>query len=160
MVCKLILFCSDGIDLFRRGGIRKAPRSVYCPFAVPEPRRFDEVSEKLHALEVEWLMLCRISYIAYLDMLRQGKVERTLDTREKALPEYMAYVQSLYDYLISFFNRALPLVNIHTKLQEEEDNFASAWEAGQISGWERTDGKAKAAVSAPAGEGIWCGYCK
>lgn len=105
-------------------------------------------------------MLCRISYIAYLDMLRQGKVERTLDTREKALPEYMAYVQSLYDYLISFFNRALPLVNIHTKLQEEEDNFASAWEAGQISGWERTDGKAKAAVSAPAGEGIWCGYCK
>lgn len=31
----------------------------------------------------------RLSYVAYLDMLRHGRVERTLDLREKGHPDYL-----------------------------------------------------------------------
>ena len=97
----------------------------------------------------------RLSYIGYLDMLKSGKVERTLLLREKTTPAYLNYVQTLYDYLTGYFNRALPLINLQEKLRQEEDNFAAAWEAGTVEGWEEERKKA----AAPAGEAIWCGYC-
>ncbi|EIW66571.1 splicing factor 3A subunit 3 [Tremella mesenterica] len=100
----------------------------------------------------------RLSYIAYLDMLKHGKVERTLDLKEKLLPQYIEYVQTLYNYLVSFFERALPLTNIQSKLKEEEANFASAWEAIQISGWEPESSTSKRAPP-PTEGGIWCEYC-
>jgi splicing factor 3A subunit 3 len=98
----------------------------------------------------------RLSYFGYLDMLRQGKVERTLDVKEKSLPAYLEYVQTLYNYLVSFFDRALPLTNIHQKIKEEEERFEAAWAAGEVEGWE-SEGPKKAA---PVGEGIWCPFCK
>jgi len=88
-------------------------------------------------------------------MLRQGKVERTLDVKEKSLPAYLEYVQTLYNYLVSFFDRALPLTDIHQKIKEEEEKFEAAWAAGEVEGWEAEGKKA-----APAGEGIWCPFCK
>ena len=99
----------------------------------------------------------RLSYFGYLDMLRQGKVERTLDLKEKSLPAYLEYVQTLYTYLVSFFDRALPLIDIHSKIKEQEEQFEAAWNAGQVEGWEAASGKKG---PAPAGEGIWCPYCK
>ena len=89
-------------------------------------------------------------------MLRQGKVERTLDVKEKSLPAYLEYVQTLYNYLVSFFDRALPLTNIHQKIKEEEERFEAAWAAGEVEGWE-SEGPKK---TAPTGEGIWCPFCK
>ena len=97
----------------------------------------------------------RLSYFGYLDMLRQGKVERTLDVKEKSLPAYLEYVQTLYNYLVSFFDRALPLTDIHQKIKEEEEKFEAAWAAGEVEGWEAEGKKA-----APVGEGIWCPFCK
>ena len=88
-------------------------------------------------------------------MLRQGKVERTLDVKEKSLPGYLEYVQTLFNYLVSFFERALPLINIYTKLKEEEDNFGAAWEAGQMEGWQ-TESSKKQQLNP---DGIWCPYC-
>lgn len=98
-----------------------------------------------------------LSYFAYLDMLRQGKVERTLDLKEKSLPAYLQYVQTLYTYLVSFFDRALPLIDIHSKIKAEEEKFEAAWNEGKVEGWEEVSGKKGAA---PAGEGIWCPYCQ
>ena len=100
----------------------------------------------------------RLSYIAFLDMLRHGKVERTLDVREKSLPAYLEYVQTLHSYLMSFFSRALPLLDLEAKMKEDEDSFASAWEADQVSGWAESSTKPKAAPIANA-RGIWCPYC-
>lgn len=97
----------------------------------------------------------RLSYFGYLDMLRQGKVERTLDVKEKSLPAYLEYVQTLYNYLVTFFDKALPLTDIRSKVKEEEDKFEAAWAAGEVEGWETEAKKA-----APVGEGIWCPYCK
>lgn len=98
-----------------------------------------------------------LSYFAFLDMLRQGQVERKLDLKEKSLPAYLEYLQTLYTYLVSFFDRALPLIDIHSKIKEEEKQFEAAWNAGQVEGWESSSGKSGAA---PVGEGIWCPYCQ
>lgn len=99
----------------------------------------------------------RLSYFGFLDMLRLGKVERTLDVKEKSLPAYLEYVQTLYTYLVSFFDRTLPLINVHTQIRQEEEQFEAAWAAGQVEGWQSESGKQSSA--APAGEGIWCPYC-
>jgi splicing factor 3A subunit 3 len=98
----------------------------------------------------------RLSYIAYLDMLRQGRVERTLYLKEKARPAYLEYVKGLYTYLAGFFERALPLFDIQKTLAELEAKFEADWAAGSIEGW--TDGKATS-TAANGGEGIWCPYC-
>lgn len=89
-------------------------------------------------------------------MLKHGKVERTLDLKEKSNAAYLEYVQTLYTYLLSFFERALPLVNIQKKIKDEEQRFETAWEADQIDGWENSGAKKQA----NGGEGIWCQYCQ
>lgn len=89
-------------------------------------------------------------------MLRQGKVERALDTKEKSLPEYLAYIRGVHNYLISFFDRALPLIDVQKRLTQAEDDFATAWEAGRVEGWEaETSSKPKQVEG-----GIWCPYCQ
>lgn len=89
-------------------------------------------------------------------MLRKGTIQRNLDAKEKASAAYLSYVTALYNYLVSFFDRALPLIDVQEKLREEEDNFASAWEAGQVGGWKGES----STVTANGGEGIWCPFCQ
>ncbi|WVF65778.1 hypothetical protein IAT40_000512 [Kwoniella sp. CBS 6097] len=101
----------------------------------------------------------RISYIAFVDLLKHGKVERNLDLKEKSQAGYLEYVQTLYNYLLSFFERALPLVNVQAKIKEEEEKFQVAWEAGQVPGWEAAS-SSKSKAPAANGEGIWCKYCQ
>lgn len=98
----------------------------------------------------------RLSYVAFLDMLRRGYVERTLDTKERSSNAYLEYVQALYTYLLSFYDRALPLEDLQGKIKEEEENFALAWEAGQVTAWQSD---VPAQREGPT-EGIWCEYCE
>nr|XP_019050393.1 splicing factor 3A subunit 3 [Kwoniella bestiolae CBS 10118]OCF29323.1 splicing factor 3A subunit 3 [Kwoniella bestiolae CBS 10118] len=103
----------------------------------------------------------RLSYLAYLEMLKSGKVERTLDLKEKTTQGYLEYVQTLYNYLLSFFERALPLVNVQAKLAEEEEEFKKDWADGKVAGWEaESSSNAKKAQGNGTGEGIWCQYCQ
>ncbi|OCF31700.1 splicing factor 3A subunit 3 [Kwoniella heveanensis BCC8398] len=101
----------------------------------------------------------RLSYIAFVELLKQGKVERNLDLKEKSQAGYLEYVQTLYNYLLSFFERALPLVNVQAKIKEEEEKFQAAWEAGQVPGWEAAS-SSKSQAQTANGEGIWCKYCQ
>ena len=104
----------------------------------------------------------RLSYIAYLDMLRHGQVERTLDIREKSTAQYLEYVQTLYNYLVSFFERALPLIDIQQKLKEWEATFESSWTSGSVEGWSESSSAASKPKVNGSGtsEGIWCPYCR
>ena len=108
-----------------------------------------------HSLYLNLRGANRLSYVAFLDMLRRGYVEKTLDMKERGSNAYLEYVQTIYTYLLSFFDRALPLVNVQAKLQEEEETFAMAWEAGTIQGWQRGSARDEVPV-----EGIWCEYCE
>lgn len=91
-------------------------------------------------------------------MLRHGRVERTLDLKEKSTAGYLEYTQTLYNYLVSFFGRALPLVDIQAKIKADQEDFESAWRAEQVEGWE-AESSSRGKVAVPAGAGIWCPYC-
>lgn len=49
---------------------------------------------------------------------------------DKLAPAYKDYLQSLLDYLISFFRRAQPLFNLDGTLLKDEADFARSWEDG------------------------------
>ena len=98
----------------------------------------------------------RLSYLGFLDMLKSGRVERTLDLKEKGHPAYLEYVKGLYTYLVGFFERALPLIDIQAKIAAEEAKFETAWSEGKLEEW--TEGST--AKAANGGEGIWCPYCQ
>ncbi|OCF75015.1 splicing factor 3A subunit 3 [Kwoniella mangroviensis CBS 8886] len=103
----------------------------------------------------------RLSYLAYLEMLKSGKVGRTLDLKEKSTQGYLEYVQTLYNYLLSFFERALPLVNVQAKLKEEEEKFKNDWAEGKVPGWEAESSTSKKQGNVNGnGEGLWCQYCQ
>lgn len=95
-----------------------------------------------------------LSYIGFIEMLKTGRVERALDVRERSNAEYLDYVKSLYAYLVSFFERALPLVDLKAKIAEEEASFEKAWAAGEVKGWGEAGSSSKL-----EGNGIWCPYC-
>jgi splicing factor 3A subunit 3 len=67
----------------------------------------------------------------------------------------LEYVKGLYTYLVGFFERALPLVDIQKKLAADEAQFAADWEAVNVEGW--SEGATKVANG---GEGIWCPFCQ
>ena len=93
-------------------------------------------------------------------MLRHSKIERTLDVREKSNAQYLEYVQTLYNYLVSFFDRALPLEDVHGRLTEWESSFESAWVAGQVDGWDEKSNGSRISKPMENGDGIWCPYCE
>lgn len=65
---------------------------------------------------------------------------------------------TLYNYLVSFFERALPLVNLKAKLEEEQTKFEAAWANDEIPGWSEASSSAKKVAN--GGAGIWCPYCQ
>jgi splicing factor 3A subunit 3 len=93
-------------------------------------------------------------------MLRHGKLERTLDVRDKMTQSYLEYAQTLYNYLVSFFERALPLMDIRQKLKDAVEDFETAWEAGRVEGWNEGSSKPVSKAVQGNGDGIWCQYCQ
>lgn len=59
---------------------------------------------------------------------------------------------------MSFTRRAQPLVDVESQQKQAESEFASRWDAGEISGWEEERSKRNAENG--HGEGIWCAACK
>ncbi|WWC87900.1 uncharacterized protein L201_002800 [Kwoniella dendrophila CBS 6074] len=115
----------------------------------------------------------RISYLAYLEILKSGKIVKgnnnnNLDLKEKSSAAYLEYVQTLYNYLIGFFERSLPLINLQSKLKQEEENFKSLWEKNEFEGWKiennNNNNNASTSQTNPnpnnTQEGLWCKYCQ
>lgn len=50
-----------------------------------------------------------------------------------------SYVQSLHDYLISFYQRAIPLENFDADLTKVDGAFEHEWQAGTLPGWEKDE---------------------
>lgn len=97
-------------------------------------------------------------------MLKQGIVERHFSLEQKVSAPYLLYLQTLHDYLISYFTRVQPLINIVTELRGEEADFETSWDAGQVKDWTPpSKGGASTSASASATgveQPIWCPYCE
>jgi splicing factor 3A subunit 3 len=57
---------------------------------------------------------------------------------DSAIPA-RSYVQSLHDYLVDFYKRALPLENLDAELVKVDAAFEHEWQAGTLPGWEKDD---------------------
>ncbi len=104
----------------------------------------------------------RLSYLQYLTMfdtftLPQCPIKRA----DKSTDQYFNYVGKLADYLENFLRRTRPLEDLDKLFASFDEDFAKAWEAGEVVGWGT---EAQAGPAAPmtegTGEGIWCPDCE
>lgn len=66
----------------------------------------------------------------------------------------LRYLQSLLEYLKSFYRRAFPLKDMDSELETVIADFNKRWEKGQIEGWSEITPS-----SASQDAGIWCDAC-
>lgn len=112
----------------------------------------------------------RLQYLQYLDALASSdkSLHPELGKECKHTKEYEQYVphppilvvlisfrylQTLYNYLLSFSKRTQPLVDVDALQQTATQKFSSLWEANEVPGWE-------APKPAENGDGIWCPACQ
>ncbi|KZT72566.1 hypothetical protein DAEQUDRAFT_749309 [Daedalea quercina L-15889] len=103
----------------------------------------------------------RLAYLQYLDVLlaaQSGPVHSELPMECRLTRDYEFYIRALHTYLVSFTKRAQPLVDVESQQKEAEVQFASKWDADEISGWE--DERPNKHSTNGNGEGIWCAACQ
>lgn len=93
----------------------------------------------------------RVNYLQYLDEF--DLFEKI--PRQAKNDKYAKYLQSLLDYLKSFYRRAFPLKDMDSELETVIADFNRRWDKGQIEGW--TD---NTAASTSQDAGIWCNACQ
>lgn len=67
----------------------------------------------------------------------------------------LRYLQSLLEYLKSFYRRAFPLKDMDSELETVIADFNKRWEKGQIEGWSEITPS-----STGQDAGIWCDACR
>ena len=105
----------------------------------------------------------RVSYLQYLGMFDtftppQCPIKRP----DKATDHYFNYVGQLSAYLEGFMRRTRPLEDLEKLFASLDQDFAKAWDADEIPGWNteaQTVGPA-APMTEGTGEGIWCPDCE
>ncbi|KAL2197689.1 hypothetical protein P885DRAFT_35131 [Corynascus similis CBS 632.67] len=102
----------------------------------------------------------RLGYLQYLEVFDnfqagQGGVKRA----DKLTDPYFKYLGELMEYLESFMRRTRPLENIDQVLEGWQQEFETAWEKGEVPGWDRTGkGTIERTLSTP--EAVWCEACE
>ncbi|KAH7911562.1 hypothetical protein BJ138DRAFT_1172473 [Hygrophoropsis aurantiaca] len=105
----------------------------------------------------------RLPYLQYLDVLLTSEnnlLHKELSRETRFTRDYESYIQNLHDYLLSFFKRTQPLVDVQSKYRGAEADFDSKWDAGEIADWEESKNAKQAPNANGAGEGIWCSACQ
>ena len=104
----------------------------------------------------------RLTYLQYLDSFDAFEPPRMPIKRQNKLSDkYLKYVGDLSEYLESFVRRTRPLDD-HPKLFTGMDrDFESAYTAGTVPGWSKTDDDAsKSTGPQTQGDGLWCSDCE
>ncbi|KAI6130346.1 hypothetical protein EDD16DRAFT_1689698 [Pisolithus croceorrhizus] len=105
----------------------------------------------------------RLSYLQYLDVLlasQVGKLHTELARETLRTKEYESYIHTLHDYLLSFMKKTQPLIDVDSKLQEQESEFQKKWEAGEFTEDWDNHLPAKRTVDAAENGNIWCSACQ
>jgi splicing factor 3A subunit 3 len=103
-----------------------------------------------------------LGYLSIFDVFTPPKCP--ISRKDKMTDEYFSYLQSLAEYLESFFQRIKPLEDSRKLYREFDDEFDQLWEKDEVPGWERVSTQSSASTAKkPAtegsGEGIWCADC-
>lgn len=77
-----------------------------------------------------------IEYSAYLDIFSEtDKIPRKMKTTR----QYRVYLNSLLEYLISFFHRTEPLQDLDRIFSKVTTEFDENWATGRVLGWENVN---------------------
>ncbi len=71
-------------------------------------------------------------YLQYLDKFNSFFY---IPENSKSGKEYMSYVNDLWEYLVNFFIRIQPLVDIGEFIETWQLEFEEKWNLGRVSGW-------------------------
>ncbi|OJD33500.1 splicing factor 3a subunit 3 [Diplodia corticola] len=100
------------------------------------------------------------TYLQYLDTFDNFA---QLKRPNKMTDAYFRYLGDLVSYLEGFMRKTRPLEDLDRLFAEFDEEFAKAWEANEIPGWEDEDA-AKRATAGPvtegSGSGYWCADCQ
>jgi splicing factor 3A subunit 3 len=105
----------------------------------------------------------RLGYMQYLDVFDNfqpgyGGVKRA----DKLTDQYFKYLGDLMGYLESFMRRTRPLENIDEVLDGWQREFETAWEKGEVQGWQNDKGSKSNAAAPTLGtaDAVWCEACE
>ncbi|CAE7530320.1 SF3A3 [Symbiodinium microadriaticum] len=91
----------------------------------------------LHSFYVQYCNLPNIpshdvDYLQYLDKFNSFFY---IPENSKSHKAYVQYISSLWEYLLDFFRRVQPLVEVEDLLAEWRAAFEKKWSVGDVSGW-------------------------
>jgi len=107
----------------------------------------EEVFGKYLDLQVPYLTLCNLpfnkaadavpDYITFLETFT--KFEK-IPQEKRTTAGYQAYLRELYDYLVSFFQRTQPLVDLEEVIGKgNQEKFEQLWAEGKLPGWKKPE---------------------
>lgn len=103
----------------------------------------------------------RLTYLQYLETFDNFAPGHGGVTRpHKLTDQYFKYVGQLADYLESFMRRTRPLENVDKVLTSFDDEFETAWEKGEIQGWEKDAASTNATAQTSTPDAVWCEDCQ
>ncbi|KAI9783403.1 MAG: hypothetical protein M1839_003938 [Geoglossum umbratile] len=105
----------------------------------------------------------RLTYLQYLDSFDTFTPPQCTITRaQKATDQYFNYVGQLANYLEGLLKRTRPLEDLSKLFRNLDEEFAKAWDAGEVPGWGvqmKAAGPTAPVASGGSGEDIWCAEC-
>ncbi|ORX56321.1 hypothetical protein DM01DRAFT_1334795 [Hesseltinella vesiculosa] len=113
----------------------------------------------LNALHGEYVNLKnvnRVEYIPYLDRLDKFESDQVYPAALKTTEAYRQYLDHLHDYLVSFLQRARPLVDLQSINDTANDDFEKTYKPSTSSATHTTNGHA---TNAPAAA-LYCQACQ
>lgn len=104
----------------------------------------------------------RCNYITYLSKFEKlFNVPRATKMNAANLSTYRSYIDDLLAYLIDFFTRIHPLVDVDKLKQMIKEDFDKRWEMKAITGWfEKEDEASSASAAAPESDPLYCKACQ
>lgn len=111
----------------------------------------------MHAFFIQYCNLPHIPSrdLDYLQYLEKFNSFFYLSEKCKKSKQYSAYVRALWDYLLGFFMRIHPLVNITPLLSEWMMEFENKWINNKLVGWHGIQGKESVHESQPLRLGMF-----
>lgn len=73
---------------------------------------------------------------------------------------FHSYLQGLHAYVLSFTKRTRPLNEVDKEQLAAEVEFASMWDAGQVTDWQDTKKQNGTNGGSTESSGIWCDACE
>jgi len=100
----------------------------------------------MHACHEIYLNLKGADHLDYAAYLQRCSDVAAIDKSVASTAQYRAYVSAVCDYFTHYLKRTQPLMPLAELLTKAEQDFATRWDAGEITRWQSAAAEAAATV--------------